>query len=242
MLNKSIDFQKPKSSNCGDCELCTHTVDNRRVRIQSQEIAAIESIIDSHILIEKNQIVYEAGATFQNLFTVHSGMFKSVYLTQQGDERIVDVFIPGQIMGFDGIHKGKYKTTVKAVSSGSYCVIPFYPLQELAHKHRDIQTRLMKMMSEKIIQFEISHSEYNAKQKLVSFVKDVSDLYYSRGFSANQFPFQISQRDLANFLGLAEETLSRVFSKLKKADIMALADHQITIIDRPKFLEIINAD
>ena len=48
MLNKSIDFQKPKSSNCGDCELCTHTVDNRRVRIQSQEIAAIESIIDHY--------------------------------------------------------------------------------------------------------------------------------------------------------------------------------------------------
>lgn len=239
MLNTTIDFQNKSSSNCGDCELCTQTIDNRRVRIQSSEILAIESIIDSHIMIEKNQIVYEAGATFQNLFTVHSGMFKSVYLTQQGDERIVDIFIPGQIMGFDGIHKGKYKTTVKAVSSGSYCVIPFYPLQELAMKHRDIQTRLMKMMSEKIIQFEITHSEYNAKQKLVSFVKDVSDLYFSRGFSASQFPFQISQRDLANFLGLAEETLSRVFSKLKKDEILSLIDHQITIIDMPAFLHIL---
>ncbi len=238
MLNTTVDFQN-KTSNCGDCELCTQTVDNRRVRIQSSEIQAIESIIDSHIMIEKNQIVYEAGATFQNLFTVHSGMFKSVYLTQQGDERVVDIFIPGQIMGFDGIHKGKYKTTVKAVSSGSYCVIPFYPLQELAMKHRDIQTRLMKMMSEKIIQFEITHSEYNAKQKLVSFVKDVSDLYFSRGFSASQFPFQISQRDLANFLGLAEETLSRVFSKLKKDEILSLIDHQITIIDMPAFLHIL---
>ncbi|MCX7553322.1 cyclic nucleotide-binding domain-containing protein [Marinicella sp. S1101] len=236
--NKKIE-QKP-TGYCGDCELCTKTVDNRRVRIQSNEIAAIEAIIDSHIMIEKNQTVYTAGNTFQNLYTVHSGMFKSVYLTQQGDERIVDVFIPGQIMGFDGIHDGKYKTTVKAVSSGSYCVIPFYPLQELSMKHRDIQNRLMKMMSEKIIQFEITHSEYNAQQKLVSFVKDVSELYYSRGFSAKQFPFQISQRDLANYLGLAEETLSRVFKKLKKNDVLALADHQITIIDMPKFLSVLD--
>jgi len=239
MLKTFSDIQNTKTSNCGDCELCTQNVNNRRVRIKSNEIAAIESIIDSHIMIEKNQTVYESGATFQNLFTVHSGMFKSVYLTHQGDERIVDVFIPGQIMGFDGIHQGKYKTTVKAVSTGSYCVIPFYPLQELAMKHRDIQVRLMKMMSEKIIQFEISHSEYNAKQKLVSFIKDVSDLYYSRGFSASQFPFQISQRDLANFLGLAEETLSRVFSKLKSNHILALADHQVTIIDMEKFLQIL---
>ncbi len=239
MLDTKIDTPINRSTNCGDCELCTHVVNNRRVRIQSSEIAAIESIIDSHIMIEKNQIVYEAGATFQNLFTVHSGMFKSVYLTQQGDERIVDVFIPGQIMGFDGIHDGKYKTTVKAVSSGSYCVIPFYPLQELSMKHRDIQTRVMKMMSEKIIQFEIIHSEYNAQQKLVSFVKDVSDLYFSRGFSAKQFPFQISQRDLANYLGLAEETLSRVFKKLKKNEILSLAEHQITIIDMPKFLQVL---
>ena len=239
MLKTNSDFFSPPPSNCGDCELCTKLVDNRRVRIQSSEIEAIETIIDSHIMIEKNQTVFEAGATFQNLYTVHSGMFKSVYLTHQGDERIVDIFIPGQVMGFDGIHRGKYKTTVKAVSSGSYCVIPFYPLQELAMKHKDIQNRVLKMMSEKIIQFEISHSEYNAKQKLVSFVKEVSDLYYSRGFSASQFPFQISQRDLANYLGLAEETLSRTFTKLKKNDVLALVDHQITIIDMPKFLKIL---
>lgn len=241
MLNTTNQFlQNKKSSNCGDCELCTQMVDNRRVRIQTTEIEAIESIIDSHIMIEKNQTVYEAGTTFQNLYTVHSGMFKSVYLTAQGDERIVDLFIPGQVMGFDGIHQGKYKTTVKAVSSGSYCVIPFYPLQELAMKHRDIQSRVMKMMSEKIIQYEINHSEYNAKQKLVSFVKDVSDLYFSRGFSASQFPFQVSQRDLANYLGLAEETLSRTFTKLKKNETLALAEHQITIIDMKKFLKVLD--
>lgn len=227
-------------SNCGDCELCTQLVDNRRIRIQSTQIAAIETIIDAHIMVEKNQTVYESGQTFQNLYTVHSGMFKSVYLTQQGDERIVDVFIPGQIMGFDGIHGGKYKTTIKALSSGSYCVIPFYPLQELAMKHRDIQSRLMKMMSAKIFQFEITHSEYTAIQKLVSFIKEISDLYYSRGFSAKQFPFQISQRDLANFLGLAEETLSRAFSKLKKQEIMILTNQQITILNEQEFLEIIN--
>ena len=50
MLNTTVDFQH-KSSNCGDCELCTQTIDNRRVRIQSSEIQAIESIIDSHIMI-----------------------------------------------------------------------------------------------------------------------------------------------------------------------------------------------
>jgi len=212
---------------------------DERWRHVGNEIAAIETIIDAHILVEKGQTVYENRQTFQNLYTVHSGMFKSVYITQQGEERIVDIFIPGQIMGFDGIHDGKYKTTVKAISSGSYCVIPFYPLQELAMKHRDIQNRLMKMMSAKIFQFEVTHSEYTARQKLVDFILEVSDLYYSRGFSAKQFPFQISQRDLANFLGLAEETLSRAFSKLKKDNIMVLNNQQITILNLDKFKQII---
>ncbi len=80
MFNSTLRTPTNKTSNCGDCELCTQMVDNRRVRIQSKEIDAIETIIDSHILIEKNQTVFEAGATFQNLFTVHSGMFKSVYV------------------------------------------------------------------------------------------------------------------------------------------------------------------
>lgn len=243
MLNTFVAGQSKysgtRSGNCGDCELCTHIVDKRRVRIRSNEIEAIEAIIDSHTKVEKNQVIYKAGEDFKNLFTVHSGMFKSVYLTQQGDERIVDIFIPGQIMGFDGIYENKYKTTVQAVCDGSYCVIPYYPLQDLSMKHRDIQSRMMKMMSEKIIQFENTHNDFTATQKLVSFVKSVSDLYYSRGFSANQFPFQISQRDLANYLGLAEATLSRVFAKLKKNNILSLQDHQITVISMPDFLEVL---
>lgn len=236
--NKKID--SAYQNNCGDCELCTHTVNRRRVRVDSEEILAIENIIQSHTQAEKSQIIYKTGQPFTHLFTVHSGMFKSIHTNNKGEERIVEIFIPGQVMGFDGIRDGRYKTTVKAIHSGSYCIIPYQQLNELAFKHKAIQDRLLKMMSEKILQFEISHSEFNAKQKLVHFIQGVSELYYSRGFSAKQFPFPVSQRDLANHLGLAEETLSRTFAKLKKDDVLMLKDHQITIFDLDALDDILN--
>lgn len=228
------------ANNCGDCELCTETINGKRVRIDSDEILAIENIIQSHNPTEKGQCIYEAGQAFKHLYTVHSGMFKSVYLTPQGDERIVEVFIPGQVMGFDGIRDGHYKTTVKAVSSGSVCTIPFNQLNQLAFKHKAIQDRLLKMMSEKILQFEISHSEFNAEQKIIHFIFKVSDLYDSRGFSAMQFPFPISQRDLANYLGLAEETLSRALAKLRKKEHMVIKNKQVTLLNKPALQQILD--
>ena len=243
---KAMNFDQYNKTNntyqnkCGDCELCTHTVNRRRVRIDSEEIVAIENIIQSHTQAEKGQVIYKTGQPFTHLYTVHSGMFKSIYINGKGEERIVEIFIPGQVMGFDGIRDGRYKTTVKAINSGSYCVIPYQQLNELAFKHKSIQNRLFKMMSEKILQFEISHSEFNARQKLVHFIKDVSELYYSRGFSPKQFPFPVSQRDLANHLGLAEETLSRTFAKLKKEEVLMLKDHQITIFNIDALQDILN--
>ncbi len=222
---------KRYDSQCGDCELCTQTINRRRVRIDGEEISALENIIQSHTPTKKGAIVYQEEQKFTHLFTVHSGMFKSIYVNPHGEERIVEIFIPGHVMGFDGIRDGRYKTTVKAISDGSYCTIPFQQLNELAFRHKSIQDRLFKMMSEKILQFEISHSEYNAQQKLVHFIKTVSDLYYSRGFSAKQFPFPISQRDLANFLGLAEETLSRTLAKLKKSKVLTIKNKQVCIFD-----------
>jgi DNA-binding transcriptional regulator YhcF (GntR family) len=44
---------------------------------------------------------------------------------------------------------------------------------------------------------------------------------------------------MANFLGLAEETLSRAFSKLKKQNIMVLSNQQVSILDMAKFKQII---
>lgn len=227
-------------STCNDCQLCTNTINNRRVRIDSEEVLELQSIIKSHTQVKKNHLVYKVGQTFTNLYTVHSGMFKSIYITNSGEERIVEVFIPGQIIGFDGIRDNRYRTTVKAVSSGSFCIIPYQQLNDLAFKYREIQNRLLRMMSEKILQTEISHSEFNATQKLIHFVKTVSDLYYSRGFSAKQFPFPISQRDLANFLGLAEETLSRNFAKLKAKEVMILSNKQISILDLDAFTAILD--
>ncbi len=223
---------KKITSNCGDCELCTETIAGRRVRIASDDVLAIENIIQSHNPTTKGQCIYQTGQPFKHLYTVHSGMFKSVHLTPQGEERILEVFIPGQVMGFDGIRDGQYQTTVTALSDGSICTIPFEQLNRLAHQYQAIQNRLLKMMSEKILQFEMAQNENNAEQKVIQFVFTVSDLYHSRGFSAVQFPFPISQRDWANYLGLAEETLSRTLARFRKQELMVIKDKQITLIDK----------
>ena len=215
-------FKNPLTpdKNCGECILC-----------HQQPEDTFDQLGDTLRTHQKNQVLFVAGSPFGFLYTVKSGMFKSTYLTADGNERIVEVFLPGQVMGFDGIHQGHYKTTVKAIGTATYCAISYETLKQVACDHPDINLRLMRMMSGKIFKFEAAFNDQPAKQKVVEFIMQVSDHFRRHGFSAHQFPFPISQRDLANYLNLAEETLSRVMKRLKQDNTLVLKNQQIQIND-----------
>jgi len=52
-----------------------------------------------------------------------------------------------------------------------------------------------------------------------------------RGFSANEFNLSMPRHDLANYLGLAVETLSRMFSRMQDENILTADRRNIHILD-----------
>jgi len=66
----------------------------------------------------------------------------------------------------------------------------------------------------------------NAEQKLATFLINLSSRLEARGYSANTFQLTMNRYDIGNYLGLADETVSRLISKFK--------DHKLINADRKK--------
>jgi len=71
-----------------------------------------------------------------------------------------------------------------------------------------------------------------AEAKLATFLLNISERLASRGYSAGEFNLSMSRNDIANLLGMAVETISRLFSQFQEHGLLLANRKQITLLDR----------
>jgi len=76
--------------------------------------------------------------------------------------------------------------------------------------------------------------QMQTEERLATYLLRLSCYYNSRGYSCSQFNLPMPRHDLANFLGMAPETLSRMFAKLEKLKVVSVNRREVTIEDMDK--------
>ena len=69
----------------------------------------------------------------------------------------------------------------------------------------------------------------NAEERLASFILSLSSRYKKRGLSPDEFYLPMSRQDIGNYLGLAIETVSRLFARFQDEGILAVDRKLVTI-------------
>ncbi len=229
-LHRLVSSLSETANQCDKCAL--HNI-CLPAGLDQKELDHLAEIIQSSEAIPKGHVLFRNGDPFNALYVVHAGIFKSSVEDASGREKIIQFNLPGEVVGLDGIYDSRYQTTVTALSSGSYCKIPFAELLEAAGAYPELQRQLFRLMSKNLNTCERSHNELSAAAKLAHFMLSVAGRFKERGFSPLEFDLPISQRDMANFLGMAEETLSRLFKKFQQRGVLEYKRHHLKITDWP---------
>lgn len=74
-------------------------------------------------------------------------------------------------------------------------------------------------------------SKRSADERLAYFLLDLSQRFERRGFSAKSFRLSMSRVDISNYLGLAVETVSRIFTRFQKQELIATEGKEISILN-----------
>jgi CRP/FNR family transcriptional regulator len=69
-----------------------------------------------------------------------------------------------------------------------------------------------------------------ADEKVATFLLSLSKRFKDRGFSATEFQLTMSRSDIANHLGLAVETVSRVMSRFQEEGLIAIEGKSISLV------------
>ncbi|MBI2380991.1 MAG: fumarate/nitrate reduction transcriptional regulator Fnr [Gammaproteobacteria bacterium] len=216
--------------NCQDCaisELCLP------VALLESEIEHLDSIIKRNRPLQKGEHLYRAGDGLQCVYAVRTGTLKTYTLNNEGTEQITGFYLPGEVVGLDGLHEHTHPSFAVALETTMICSIPFHQLEELAGIIPNLRMQLLKIMSREIQSDQelFQLTKKNAEERLAAFLVNLSTRYAKRGLSAQNFILPMSRGDIGNYLGLTIETVSRLFTRYQKADLIDTKGREIHLKD-----------
>ncbi len=204
------------------------------MHIAPQDMSLLERIIQRRRPIRRGEHLFHSGDRFHALYTVRSGSVKSYTGTEGGQEQVTGFHLPGELVAMDGIGTGSHPSAAKALETTSVCEIPFERLEDLANRIPSLQHHLFRLMSQEITQDHemlLTLGKMHAEARLASFLLSISSRFRSRGFSPTEFMLSMSRNDIGNYLGLAVETVSRLFTRFQEEGILSV-DRKHVLIHR----------
>jgi len=227
------------------CETCSISQLCLPNSLSRDEVSRLNTIVSRGTPIQKGKFLSQAGDTFKQLYAVSSGSFKSYTLSEDGIINITGFFFPGELIGLDAISTGNHTSFVKALETSAVCALPFEKLEDLSGDIRNLRKQMLRVMSKEIMDDQellLLLSRKNAAERMAAFLLSLSLRFKQRGFSSTSFNLTMTRSDIGNYLGLAIETVSRLFSQFQKKEIISVHDKLVEIINFDALMELAGAN
>jgi CRP/FNR family transcriptional regulator len=214
-------------NNCGLDNICLPR------GLSHEEIESISQIVKAKKTLQRGEFIYHEGDNFRGILAIKSGSAKLVGADQHGNEHILNILLPGELLGFDGLSTDKHSCAAIALETTSFCLLPADSMDDLFHNIPSLTRELFRHSGEKMLEDknQLILSKRPAEERLAYFLLSLSERLKRRGFSASEFKLSLSRQEIGNHLGLALETVSRLLKKFQEDEMIIVQNRFISITD-----------
>jgi len=198
------------------------------------DMSRLDKIIGRRRRVPRGSYLYRIDDSFQSLYAVHFGHFKTRQFSADGDEQVTGFQMAGELLGWDAIGTDRHQCEAIALEDSEVCEIPFHSLEGLFVEMPKLLHHFHRLMSREITGKQsvmLLLGNMQAEQKMAAFLVNLSSRYAARGYSSTHFQLRMSREDMGNFLGLTIESISRLLSKFKKLGMLHVDGRELQILD-----------
>jgi len=217
-----------------DCENCELVGMCRVAGLEGPDPAAVDRLVTRRERFGAGKQLISANSRFGDIFAVKSGSFKSCIQLADGSEKIVDFHFPGELIGLDAIATGRYTVVVEAQEASTVCRLSFGKLHVLGNRLLEFQQHLVEALSRHARQEQwlpLLLGAQNADQRLALFLVSLVNRLAERGLASSAFRLPMSRTAIANYLGLAVETVSRTFQRFQRMGLLEVHGRRLVLHD-----------
>ncbi|RFA29950.1 transcriptional regulator FNR [Alkalilimnicola ehrlichii] len=223
---------RQQRTNCSDCRLATLCLPEN---LDDVAVNDLDGIIKRPRPLDRGAPLFHSGGDFRAIYAIRTGAVKTSRLLPNGDEFVSGFYLPGEVIGLDAINYNNHPTTAVALETTSVCEVPFSDLEKLSLNRPALQRHMMRIMSRELATEQTLNQvlvHRSAEQRLAVVLVSLSDRFGNRGLSPKRFRLPMSRHELGNYLGLAPETMSRIFRRLEKQELVCTDGRDITLLNQ----------
>ena len=197
------------------------------------------SLRDLHVLVEHigpfhaGEHIFREGDPFEAIAAVRAGTVKTYVVDPEGREHVLGFHLPGEVIGLNAIDSETYPCNAVALDTVMLCRFSFPKIAVLAARLPGLQAQLFRLLSRDIGRAALLAGDWSADQRMAAFLIGLSRRLAARGFSPNRFQLTMARTDIANYLRLAPETVSRVLRRFQQDGLLAVDRREVELSDRP---------
>ena len=229
-------------SDCASCgPSCNEGLCVRKVPIFSaldyEELVKISALVTHHEY-QKGEAILHEGEKPDCVFIINKGSAKVFRYTQDGREQILYVFSEGDFFGEQYLTGDKAAAYhVEALEAVKSCMLTKSDFRKLLAGYPDIAIKIIGTLDDRLAHMEHtlqSRGGRSVDARIASLLINYADTYGTPEGEGILIKLPLSREGMANYLGIARETVSRKFSQLENEQLIrSISKKSILLLDRP---------
>jgi len=191
--------------------------------------------------LEAGEYLYRSGQPFRAIYLIRVGSVKTSELAEDGREQVTGFRMRGELVGVEAIGLTTHVCNVVALETSEIWELPYPPVITACLRIPELQMRLTEALAMEIRRdrsWMLALGTLTAEQRVAAFLLDVAARYEAMGFSGRHFILRMSRADMASYLALKHETVSRALAHLSGANCITVQRREIRIVDRQSLNEL----
>lgn len=228
------------------CGFCNNQLCVRKVPIFSslnqEEVEKVSGLIN-HREYKKGEFLMHEGEKSEYIIIIHEGSAKAFKYTMDGREQILYVFSEGDFFGEQNLLTDRTATySVEALQTVKTCMLSKSQFQKLLYQFPDIAVKIITELGERMARLENAMQGMgvrNVDNRIGGILLEFAAKYGTQDKEGTIIQLPLSREGIANYLGVARETVSRKLGQLESEGVIrSINNKSILILDQDALVEI----
>jgi len=207
----------------------------RQIDLTAADLKSLDAIIDGELLIRKRRDLIVDGYEYRKLSFVKDGYAMRYKLLRNGKRQIINVILPGDVIGVPGSFYERAVYSVSAITDLSMHVCSLDSYVRLCYQRPQFALALTWIAVQEAATYAehiIDVGRRTPIERLSHFLLELHARLLAVGRAKEaSFTLPFSQEVIADVLGLSVPHLNRMMQQLRSEKLIAGADRVVELVD-----------
>jgi CRP-like cAMP-binding protein len=209
---------------------------SRSIRFSSEDLTALGRVLDRKIVAKKGKDILVEGYEYKALHIAESGFAIRYKLLHSGKRQIVNLVLPGDIIGFPACFFERAVFSVTTITKMNLNHVPLDAFAELCQQRATIATAMIWFAAREAALYaeHLTNTGRRAPlERIAHFLLETHARLQAVGYASERsFDMPLSQESIGDAVGLSAPHVNRMLGELRNEGLIAMNGHEVAILDR----------